>query len=132
MYLGWARWGFLGATVAGLAFVGPSFLMVLVLSAFYVRFGELSWMQGAFYGIGAAVIAIVARGAGKLLRSSVGRDPLLWAVVAGERHRGAGAEAEILWVFALSGLGGVALARLAGPGRQRPAPSRRSCSRGGS
>ena len=36
---------------------------------------------GAFYGIGAAVIAIVARGTGKLLRSSVGRDPLLWAVV---------------------------------------------------
>ncbi len=81
MYLGWARWGLLGATVAGLAFVGPSFVMVLALSAFYVRFGALSWMQGAFYGIGAAVIAIVARGAGKLLRSSVGRDPLLWAVV---------------------------------------------------
>ncbi len=104
MYLGWARWGVLGATVAGLAFVGPSFLMVLVLSAFYVRFGELSWMQGAFYGIGAAVIAIVARGAGKLLRSSVGRDPLLWAVVLVNAVVVAAAEAEILWVFALSGL----------------------------
>jgi chromate transporter len=104
MYLGWARWGLLGATVAGLAFVGPSFLMVLVLSAFYVRFGALSWMQGAFYGIGAAVIAIVARGAGKLLRSSVGRDPLLWAVVLVNGLVVAAAEAEILWVFALSGL----------------------------
>ena len=104
MYLGWARWGLLGATVAGLAFVGPSFLMVLVLSAFYVRFGALSWMQGAFYGIGAAVIAIVARGAGKLLRSSVGRDRLLWAVVLVNAIVVAAAEAEILWVFALSGL----------------------------
>jgi chromate transporter len=104
MYLGWARWGLLGATVAGLAFVGPSFLMVLVLSAFYVRFGELSWMQGAFYGIGAAVIAIVARGASKLLRSSVGRDPLLWAVVLVNAVVVAWAEAEILWVFALSGV----------------------------
>jgi chromate transporter len=104
MYLGWARWGLLGATVAGLAFVGPSFLMVLILSAFYVRFGELPWMQGAFYGIGAAVIAIVARGASKLLRSSVGHDPLLWAVLLVNAVVVALAEAEILWVFALSGL----------------------------
>jgi chromate transporter len=104
IYLGWARWRLLGATVAGLAFVGPSFLMVLALSAFYIRFGELSWMQGAFYGIGAAVIAIVARGAGKLLRSSVGHDRLLWAVVLVNAVVVARAEAEILWVFALSGV----------------------------
>ena len=104
IYLGWARWKLLGATVVGLAFVGPSFLMVLALSAFYIRFGELSWMQGAFYGIGAAVIAIVARGAGKLLRSSVGHDRLLWAVVLVNAVVVAWVEAEILWVFALSGV----------------------------
>ena len=104
IYLGWARWRLLGATVTGLAFVGPSFLMVLALSAFYIRFGELSWMQGAFYGIGAAVIAIVARGAGKLLRSSVGHDRLLWAVVLVNAVVVAWVEAEILWVFALSGV----------------------------
>jgi chromate transporter len=104
IYLGWARYGILGATVAGFAFVGPSFVMVLVLSAFYVRFGELSWMQGAFYGIGAAVIAIIARGAGKLLRSSVGRDRLLWAIVLINAAVVAWIEAELLWVLALSGL----------------------------
>ena len=104
IYLGWVRQGVLGATLVGLAFVGPSFLMVLVLSAFYLRFGELAWMQGAFYGIGAAVIAIVARGTGKLLRSSIGRDPLLWAVVVVNAAVVAWTEAEILWVFALSGL----------------------------
>jgi chromate transporter len=104
IYIGWARWGVLGATVVGLAFVGPSFLMVLILSALYLRFGQLSWMQGAFYGIGAAVIAIVARGATKLLRSSVGSDPLLWAVVAVNAAVVVVTEAEILWVFALSGM----------------------------
>jgi hypothetical protein len=31
--------------------------MVLAVSAFYFRFGGFAWMQGAFYGIGAAVIA---------------------------------------------------------------------------
>jgi chromate transporter len=104
IYLGWARRGILGATLAGLAFVAPSLVMVLVLSGFYLRFGGLAWMQGAFYGIGAAVIAIVARGAEKLLRSTVGRDPLLWLVVAVNFVVVAWLEAEILWVFALSGV----------------------------
>ncbi len=104
IYLGWVRGGLLGATAVGLAFVAPSFLMVVTLSACYVRFGELGWMQGAFYGIGAAVIAIVARGASKLLRSSVGVDPLLWALVILNAAVVAWLEAEILWVFALSGL----------------------------
>jgi chromate transporter len=104
IYLGWARWSVLGATLAGLAFVGPSFLMVMVLSMFYLRFGELAWMQGAFYGIGAAVIAIVARGAGKLLGSSVGRDPLLRGVVLVNAVVVAWREAEMLWVLALSGV----------------------------
>jgi chromate transporter len=104
IYLGWVRWGVLGATAVGLAFVGPSLLMVIVISAFYVRFGQLAWMQGAFYGVGAAVIAIVARGAGKLMRSSVGSDPLLWAVLLVNALVVAWTEAELLWVFALSGL----------------------------
>src|SRR5215471_13863338 len=68
MYLGWLWGGTLGATVAGIAFILPSFLMVLVLAALYVHFGSLAWIQGAFYGIGAAVIAIIARSAYKLVR----------------------------------------------------------------
>jgi len=65
IYLGWVRFGILGATAVGMAFIGPSLAMVLLLSAWYVRYGGLAWMQGAFYGIGAAVIAIIARGAGR-------------------------------------------------------------------
>src|SRR5438034_4862887 len=58
MYLGWVRAGTLGATLTGAAFILPSFLMVLVLAALYVHYGRLPWIQGAFYGIGASVIAI--------------------------------------------------------------------------
>jgi chromate transporter len=68
IYLGWVRAGVIGATLVAIAFVLPSFLMVLLLSALYLRFGGLTWMQGAFYGIGAAVIAIIARSAFKLTR----------------------------------------------------------------
>src|SRR5262247_2987928 len=78
IYLGWVRAGSLGATLVSAAFILPSFLMVLVLSALYLRFGGLSWMQGMFYGIGAAVIAIIARSAVKLLRMTLARDALLW------------------------------------------------------
>src|SRR5215210_1127916 len=56
IYLGWVRFGVWGATLVSVAFILPSFLMVLALAWLYMQFGGLEWMQGAFYGIGAAVI----------------------------------------------------------------------------
>ena len=82
IYLGWLRAGTFGATLVAAAFILPSFVMVLILSAVYVRYGGLSWMQGAFYGIGAAVIAIIARSAWKLVRMTVGKDRLLAVLFA--------------------------------------------------
>jgi chromate transporter len=103
IYLGWLRGRIWGATVVAVAFVLPSFAMVLALSALYVHFGGLSWMQGAFYGIGAAVIAIIARSAVKLVRLTLKRDPLLWAVFAVNAALTAWTESEIVWVFLSSG-----------------------------
>ena len=82
IYLGWVRARIWGATVVAATFILPSFVMVLALSAAYLRFGGLPWMQGAFYGIGAAVIAIIARSAVKLVRMSLAKDWLLWALFA--------------------------------------------------
>jgi chromate transporter len=82
MYLGWLQAGTIGATVVGIAFILPSFLMVLALAALYVHFGSLPWIQGMFYGIGAAVIAIIVRSAIKLVRTTVGKDWLLWMMFA--------------------------------------------------
>jgi chromate transporter len=104
IYLGWVRAGTLGATLVAVAFVLPSFLMVLVLSALYVRYGGLSWMQGAFYGIGAAVIAIIARSAWKLVRMTLAKDRLLWAVFLVAAGVTAWTESEVVWVFVLGGL----------------------------
>ena len=58
IYLGYVHYGVLGATAAGVAFVAPSFLMVLGLGWAYVRYGGLAWMQAVFYAVGAAVIGI--------------------------------------------------------------------------
>ena len=104
MYLGWVRAGTLGASVVAAAFILPSFVMVLALSVLYVRFGGLPWMRGAFYGIGAAVIAVIARSAFKLARTTVAKDGMLWATFAVNGLLTAWTEREIVWVFALSGI----------------------------
>ncbi len=104
IYLGWVRAGLIGATVVGAAFIGPSFVMVLALSAAYLRFGGLPWMRGAFYGIGAAVIAIIGFSASRLIRKTVGHDRLLWAIVAINAFVTALTQAEIVWLIAVCGL----------------------------
>ncbi|HET8774647.1 MAG TPA: chromate transporter [Thermoanaerobaculia bacterium] len=96
IYLGWARGGIAGATLVALAFVLPSFLMVMAISVAYVRFGGLAWMQSAFYGIGAAVIAIILRSAYKLVKLTLGRDWLLWAIFAANAVATAVLEAEVV------------------------------------
>jgi chromate transporter len=104
IYLGWVRAGNLGATLVSAAFILPSFLMVLGLSAVYVRFGGLPWMQGLFYGIGAAVIAIIGRSAYKLVRMTLGQDRLLWALFVLSGVVTACTESEVVWLFVLSGV----------------------------
>jgi chromate transporter len=104
IYLGYLRAGILGATSVGVAFVLPSFLMVLALSAAYVRFGGLPWMQGMFYGIGAAVIGIIARSAFKLTKLTLGKDKLLWGIFAVLAVSTAWTSREIIWLFLLGGV----------------------------
>ena len=102
--LGYFQRGVLGATAVGLAFVVPSFLMVIGISIAYKRFGGLWWMQALFYGIGAAVIAIIAIAAYKLARSTNKRDPLLWAVFGALLIVTMWAEAELAEFFVIAGL----------------------------
>jgi chromate transporter len=104
MYLGWIRAGVLGATLTSVAFIAPSFIMVLALSVLYVRYGGLPWMQGAFYGIGAAVIAIICRSAIKLTKLTLVKDKLLWILFAITAVVTAWTESEIIWVFIGSGV----------------------------
>jgi chromate transporter len=115
IYLGYVRAGVLGATAVGIAFILPSFLMVLALSAAYVRFGGLAWMQAMFYGIGAAVIGIIARSAYKLTKLTLGKDKLLWCIFAVLAASTAWTSREIVWLFLLGGV--VALLVKAFPAR---------------
>jgi len=104
IYLGWAKGRVAGATAVAAAFILPSFVMVMILSALYVRFGGLTWMQNAFYGIGAAVITIIARSALKLVKLTLAKDRLLWAVFAVSAVATAWTESEIVSLFIGSGV----------------------------
>jgi len=102
-YLGWVHSGTLGATLTGAAFIFPSFLMVLGLASLYVHFGQLAWIQGLFYGIGAAVSAIIVRSAWKLIQKTLGRDYLLWVLFGALAITTVWTQSEVVWLFILSG-----------------------------
>jgi chromate transporter len=116
-YLGWVNSGALGATLTGIGFVLPSLLMVLALAASYVHFGQLAWIQGMFYGIGAAVSTIIVRSAWRLIQKTLGKDYLLWAVFVILAITTVWRESETLSLFVLSGL--VAMLIKAPPARTR-------------
>jgi chromate transporter len=108
--------GVIGATLGGLAFVLPSFLMVVGISLAYISYGGLWWMQALFYAIGATVIAIIAIAAYKLARSTNKRDPLLWSIFVGLTVVTVWAQAELAEFFIIAGL--VVLFGRAWPGRK--------------
>jgi len=105
MYLGWLRGGAIGAALVGIAFVLPSLLMVLAISYAYTRAGPVmsSFLASAFYGIGAAVIAVIARSAWKLVRLTLERDFILWFIFAINAAVTAVTEREVILLILASG-----------------------------
>jgi len=103
IYIGYVHYGVIGATLSGIAFVLPSFLMVLAIGYAYVAYGGLPWMQAVFYGVGAAVIGIIAIGSYKLTTKSIGKDKLLWTIFIILAVATFVTEEEILWLILLAG-----------------------------
>src|SRR5436853_2292391 len=104
MYMGYVHYRIVGATVAGIAFVLPSFFMVLAIGWAYVRYGGLPGMQAAFYGVGAAVIGIIAISAYKLTTKNIGKDKLLWAIYLVTAGVTVWTQSESVWLFLGAGL----------------------------
>jgi chromate transporter len=93
IYLGYVHYGIAGATICGIAFVLPSFIMVVLIGIAYKLFGGLPWMQAVFYGVGAAVIGIIVMSTFKLTTKSVSK--INWLSIR---------ETWLLWLFYLTGL----------------------------
>jgi chromate transporter len=73
IYIGFVHYRLLGATLVGLAFVIPSFIMVVLLGMAYKLYSGLPWMQAVFYGVGAAVIGIISMSVYKLTIKSISK-----------------------------------------------------------
>jgi len=112
IYLGYVHYGILGATLAGTAFILPSFVMVVLLGMAYVFFEGLPWMQAVFYGVGAAVLGIIALSAWKLSIKSVSKlnvpdikkNALLWVFFITAGTITFLTESEEVWMFLAAGL----------------------------
>ena len=59
-YIGYSMYGVRGALTAGGLFVLPSFVLLCLMSAVYVEFGEVAAVEGVVRGLGAAVISLIA------------------------------------------------------------------------
>ncbi|MCD6021944.1 MAG: chromate transporter [Actinomycetia bacterium] len=80
-YVGWLMHRVRGGLIAGVAFVLPSFFLLLGLSWLFVTHGDLRWVAGAFAGLAAAVVAIVAHAMVRLGRTTLANG-LMIAVAA--------------------------------------------------
>jgi chromate transporter len=78
-YVGWRLHGVKGGLAAGLLFVVPGALVVLVLSILYAAFGKLPVAEALFVGIKAAVLAIVVEALLRIARRSL-KDNVEWAI----------------------------------------------------
>jgi chromate transporter len=101
------RGGFWAAWAGGWAFILPNFLIVAALGALYVRFGDLPWMTGVFYGVSPVVIALILHSCWRLAKLGM-EDRLQWAIAAAAFTATVVLEAEVALVFIGAGLLGVA------------------------
>ena len=122
MWLGYVRRGFWGAVAAAVPFILPPFVIVSIVAALYVSFRGTTVIQALFYGIGPTVIALILRGAWKLLGVTVKNDRRLWAIFAVVTLITFAVRSEVAVLFVLAGFLGVLL--YAPPGwLRRPAIS---------
>jgi chromate transporter len=85
IYIGWLKYGNLGAAWIGFLFCLPSFLMCLAIGYVYVKFGSLPWIESVFYIAGPAVVAVIANSSYSLFKKTSKGDRLtviIWLLSA--------------------------------------------------
>jgi chromate transporter len=80
-YLGWLMHGTLGGLIAGTLFVLPGFLSIVALSILYAGYHDLSVVQGIFYGLKPAVVAVVVEAVVRIGKRSL-KNSVMIAIAA--------------------------------------------------
>lgn len=107
MWIGYIRYGVLGASLVGIVFILPTYLIVLVIAILYVAYNGLTLVQALFYGIGPAVIAIIAISAVRLARKTVGQARPMWIIFGVVALLTIFLRAEIALLFVVAGFIGM-------------------------
>src|SRR5215471_14072261 len=107
MWIGFLRHGVVGASLVGLVFILPPYLIVVIIAAFYVNYNGLEIVQALFYGMGPAVIAIIAISAYRLARATVEKDIRLWMIFAAIGAITFFSRTEVALLFVAAGAAGV-------------------------
>jgi chromate transporter len=76
IYIGWLLHRTAGGLVAGTLFVLPGFLSILVLSLLYVGYRDLPAVEGVFFGVKAAVLAVVVDAVVRIGRRALRNAPM--------------------------------------------------------
>ncbi|MBU0656014.1 MAG: chromate efflux transporter [Gammaproteobacteria bacterium] len=81
VYLNWLLHGVVGGVIAGVLFFLPAFLLLSLLAGVYLAWGDVPLVQGMFYGIKPAVVAIVLFAAWKIGSRAL-QNSVLWGMAA--------------------------------------------------
>ena len=81
IYIAWLMHGIPGAILAGVLFFLPAFVLLSVLAGIYLAFGDVSLVQGLFYGIKPAVVAVVLFAAWRIGSRAL-KNEVLWEMAA--------------------------------------------------
>jgi chromate transporter len=106
IFISYLRGGFWGAWAGGWAFILPNFLIVAVLGALFVHFGDLKGVTGIFYGVSPAVIALILHSSYRLAKLGM-EDWLQWLIAAACFAVTIALEAEVAVLFIVSGVVGL-------------------------
>lgn len=122
IYIGYLRAGQLGALVAGLCFIAPAFLIVLLLSWAYFKFQGVPQIEHLFLGISPVVIAIIFGFCYKLSKKAI-KDWQGIAIALAVLILSVVLRINVLLLFLLAGLAGLAIYRPTSPPPAGPSPS---------
>lgn len=81
IYVAWLMHGILGGVIAGVLFFLPSFFLLSLLAGIYLTWGDVPLVQGIFYGIKPAVVAVVLFAAWRIGSRAL-KNEVLWGMAA--------------------------------------------------
>ncbi len=74
IHIGYTQRGWRGALATGLSFLAPTFLLVVFFSFLYFRFGSIPQVEGVFWGLKPAILAVILSAGWKLGRVAMAAD----------------------------------------------------------